>query len=491
MKKVILVLTVAAGIVLSQGLYAEEPVGSTIVTESAEYGGAGDQVAGDQVAGDQVNTVQAGGIQAGGIRIGGQVKTDDRVSAETTPQLNHQEYRLDLTTAARPTDKARFFADAWVRSSGVLSNVTSSADLFNMGSVSPLNLVLREAYFEINGFVFDNIDLKIGRQRIAWGTADRLNPTDNVNPYDLEDIWDFGRHLGSDGVQLSVYAGDIQFTGIVIPVFTPAVLPTGDWATALMPASMQLPPGLTVAATTADVSLPAVSIADSITAGIKVKGSILGYDVSLSYLYARDSLPLVDKVVVTPVSASSVKVSTNLLYPREHIFGADMAGSLLSVGVWAEAAVFLPEKVMRTEDTTALLGSVRESVALDSTPYVKFVVGGDYTFPGNVYLDVQYVHGFFQERGWNNLEDYFVFGLDWKLFDDKLKISPLGVVLEIKDWGDLPNNYAILAAPSITLLPIDNAELIVGVHLIHGTSTTTFGQLNNNNEVFLQAQYSF
>jgi hypothetical protein len=487
MKKVILVLAMAAGIVLLQGLSAEEALGSTVVTESAGYGGAG-----DQVVGDQVSIVPAGGIQAGGIRIGGQVRTDDRVSAETTPQMNYQEYRLDLTTEARPTDKARFYADAWVRSSGVLSGVSSSADLFNMGSVSPLNLVLREAYFEINGFVFDNVDIKIGRQRIAWGTADRLNPTDNVNPYDLEDIWDFGRHLGSDGVQLSVYAGDIQFTGIVIPVFTPAVLPTGDWATALMPASMQLPPGLTVAATTADVSLPSVSLADSITAGIKVKGSILGYDVSLSYLYARDSLPIVDNAVVTPGAApGSVDVSSNLLYPREHIIGADMAGSILSVGVWAEAALFLPEKVILTTDTTGLGGGVQESVALDSSPYVKFVIGGDYTFPGNVYLNVQYVHGFFQERGWDNLEDYFVFGLDWKLFDDKLKISPLGVVLEIKDWGNLPNNYAILAAPSITILPIDNAELIVGVHWIQGTSTTTFGQLTDNNEVFLQAKYSF
>jgi hypothetical protein len=487
MKKVILVLAAAAGMVLAQGLIAQEALGSTVVAQSAGHGGAG-----ERIAGDQVSTVQAEGIRAGGIRIGGQIRTDDRVSAEATPQMNHQEYRLDLTAEARPTDKARFFADAWVRSSGVLSNVSSSGDLFNMGSVSPLNLVLREAYFEINGFVFDNIDIKIGRQRIAWGTADRLNPTDNVNPYDLEDIWDFGRHLGSDGVQLSVYAGEIQFMGILIPVFTPAVLPAGDWATALMPASTSLPPGLTVAATTADITLPRVSLAESITAGIKVKGSILGYDVSLSYLYVRDCLPLVDSVVVSPTATpGSVNVDTNLLYPREHIFGADTAGSIASVGVWAEAAVFLPEKVTLTEDTTLLGGGIQESVALDSSPYVKFVVGADYTFPGNVYLNVQYLHGFFQEQGADNLEDYFVFGLDWKLFDDRITISPLGVVLEIKDWRDLRHNCAILAAPSLTILPIDNAELIVGVHWIQGASTTTFGKLDGNNEVFLQAKYSF
>jgi hypothetical protein len=479
MKKVILVLAAAAGMVLVQGLGAEEPVGATTGTESAGYGSVEDQVS---------------ATPAGGIRIGGQVRTDDRVSAEMTPRMNYQEYRLDLTAEARPTDKARIFADAWVRSSGVSSSVATSNDLFNMGKVSPLSLVLREAYFDINGFIFDNVDIKIGRQRIAWGTADKLNPTDNVNPYDLEDIWDFGRHLGSDGVQLSVYAGEIQFTGIVIPVFTPAVLPAGDWATALMPASMQLPPGLTMGTATANISLPSASLDQSVTAGLKVKANILGYDVSLSYLYARDSLPLVDNVVLawSAGPGSTVNVTTDLLYPREHIFGADFAGSILSVGVWAEAALYLPEKVTLTTDATGVVGgSVQESTALDNSPYVKFVLGGDYTFPGNVYLNVQYAHGFFQERGWDNLEDYFVFGLDWKLFDDKLKVSPLGVVVEIKDWSDLPSNYAILAAPSVTLYPIDNAELIVGLHLIHGTSSTTFGRLNDNNEVFLQARYSF
>ena len=64
---------------------------------------------------------------------------------------------------------------------------------------------LREAYFEIKGFLLDNVDVKIGRQRIAWGTADELNPKDNIIPLDLSDIWDFSNHLGSDAVQLSVY----------------------------------------------------------------------------------------------------------------------------------------------------------------------------------------------------------------------------------------------------------------------------------------------
>ena len=85
-----------------------------------------------------------------------------------------------------------------------------------------------------------------------------------------------------------------------------------------------------------------------------------------------------------------------------------------------------------------------------------------------MYLNGQYLHGFVQERGASNLEDYFVFALDWKLLDDKLTISPLGVVVEIKNWKDIPNNYGILAAPSVSFVPVDNAQLTIGLHLIQG-----------------------
>lgn len=126
---------------------------------------------------------------------------------------------------------------------GLLPSGVSGTDLFSPGSLAPVVLDLREAYFELNGFIFDNIDLKVGRRRIAWGTADKLNVVDNVNPMDLSDPWDFGRRLGSDGAQLNVYAAGLQITALAVAQFTPAVLPAGQWATALLPSAVQAPPG--------------------------------------------------------------------------------------------------------------------------------------------------------------------------------------------------------------------------------------------------------
>lgn len=435
--------------------------------------------------------VMSPGAWTEGIALGGAASTDDRVSTQTDPQLTFQEYRLEISADAKPSDTTKFHGEAWIRSAGLSPSVTSANSLFSVGGVAPVSLDLREAYFELNGFIFDNVDLKIGRQRIAWGTADKLNPTDNVNALDLSDPWDFGRHLGSDGVQLSVYAGGIQVTGLAVAQFTPAVLPTGQWANALMPSAVQVPAGLTLGSVTTNVQLPGLSIADSVTAGLRVKGNLLGYDLSVSYLYGRQSLPVVDNVVITSPGLPVVNAAAQLVYPREHVFGADLAGSILGVGVWAEAAVFLPSKVTLTRDASALGMPVSQSTALDSTPYVKYVVGGDYTFPGNVYLNGQFVHGLFQEAGAGNLEDYFSVSLEWRLFDEKLKLTPLSFLFEVKDWSDIPDNYALLAAPSITIHPMDNAELVIGFHWIRATSSTVFGALSGQNEVFAHARYSF
>jgi hypothetical protein len=441
---------------------------------------------------DQSDSSSNSAVSSGGISLGGAVSTDDRVSTQTDPQLSFQEYRLELTADAKPTEAAKFHTEAWVRSAGLSpSSLSSTSSLFTTGGIAPVSVDLREAYFELSGFIFSNVDLKVGRQRIAWGTADKLNVVDNVNPLDLSDPWDFGRHLGSDGAQLNVYAGGLQISGLAVAQFAPAVLPSGLWATALMPSAVALPAGLTLGSVSSSVTLPGLSIANSLTAGVRVKGNLLGYDLSVSYLYGRQTLPVIDSITLTGV-APVVNAAMDLVYPQEHIFGADLAGSILGIGVWAEVAVFLPSEVTLTTDATEIIGGTPvQTTALASTPYVKYVVGGDYTFPGDVYLNGQFVHGLFQEAGVGNLNDYFAFNLEWHLLDEKVKLTLLSFIFEVRDWSDIPNNYAILAAPSISFHPMDNAELVVGFHWIQATNSTVFSALSGQNEVFAHARYSF
>ena len=122
---------------------------------------------------------------------------------------------------------------------------------------------------------------------------------------------------------------------------------------------------------------------------------------------------------------------------------------------------------------------------------MKYVVGADYTFPGNVYLNGQFVHGLFQESGDGNLHDYLSVGLEWRLFDEKVTLSPLGDHFRGGKLERHPGSYTIMAAPSISIHPMDNAELVIGFHWIQAASSTAFGALSGQNEVFAHARYSF
>ncbi len=424
------------------------------------------------------------------LKWSGYFQTDNRLLLENGNKFSWKEYRLDLKAEVKPLEKVHFYSELWVRSLG-FSNVQSSIDLVDRNKISPWDLVIKEAYVDLLGVVSDNIDIRIGKQRVAWGTGDKLNPTDNLNPNDLEDIWDFGRHLGSDGIKISFYPGDFTIVLVYFPQFTPSILPLGDLAAALSP-SGDLPDGIIVGNLSDKIILPENNIKEGSITGIKVSKSILDFDLSLSYVHTRDSLPLLNKSVLTPTAIpGTVDIYSELIFPELNIVGADLAGALGQIGVWAEVAVTFPEEIMMISDLTSLGMGMFDSIALDNKPYVKYVIGADYTFKNGIYLNFQYLHGFVHERGAENLEDYFMFGMEWELMDKKIKIMPLTGGIEIKDFKDLKNNYAFIYSPSITFKPIDNIEISLGIRLLDGKDSTVFGKVKDLDEVFFGLKFNF
>jgi hypothetical protein len=431
------------------------------------------------------------GLQTGqGIDLNGYLQTDNRAALENNHDFTWQEYRLALNATSDLTDRAKFYSEIWLRSLG-FTHVSSLSDLSGMDKTAAADILLREAYFDLYGFPMKNMDLRIGRQRVQWGTADKLNPTDNINSHDYEDIWDFGRHLGSDGIRLSYYPKYLSASAVFIPSFTPAVLPKGRWIDVLMPQTVTLH-GLTVRSMTDTIIMPEYNFRQGSICGLKLAKTFFHYDLSVSYLYGRDDLPMCKKVSVQPVGQPyEVDVLAELFYPRMQVLGFDMAGTIASSGVWGEAAVFLPEEVIMINDFTALGMGISDSVALEHKPYVKYVLGADHDFPHGIYVNVQCLHGFFYERGSANLEDYMMLRMEWKQFGDRLKLSPVNGGLEIKSFDNFKDNYAYLYAPEIAYDPVDNAEINLGCRWIAGSDSTTFGRAKENGEAYLRIKYSF
>ena len=82
-----------------------------------------------------------------------------------------------------------------------------------------------KAYVSLFGFLFDNLDLKIGKQRISWDTADKLNQTDNLNPKDFSDLNNFAEKIPSWAVKASYDLGDYNLTAVWLLNFEHVLLP--------------------------------------------------------------------------------------------------------------------------------------------------------------------------------------------------------------------------------------------------------------------------
>ena len=413
--------------------------------------------------------------------LNGSIKTDNRVRFDTG-EFTWNDNRVMLKIQGSPSDEYHYFSEV------ELKGLRTSAD-----DELDWEVDVREAYLDLYQFLSDKLDLRIGRQIIAWGTGDQLNPTSNVCPDDLEDIFDFGKKLGTNAFSASLYLGDITFTGIFVPEFEPARLPAGDLADAFSP-TLEPPEGMVFRNMTQHKIPPEKTLDESSQYALKVSTLLWEYDVSLSYFYGRDDLPLAGSITMIPVDEEgAIDLDIDLIYPRIPAIGADFAGAIGSVGIWGEGALFFPEKV---EMSTYIQSSEnvqlqQTTVVLDDEPYFKFVLGSDYTFTNGIYLDFQYLHGFIHERGSDELNDYFAFHVEKGFLNDELIVTPFGGALAITDWDDAGKNYGFVANPELSYYPVDNIELILGAYILAGEGENMFSRMKDQDQIYFKAKVSF
>lgn len=432
------------------------------------------------------------------LNISGELLTDERFLLKEPNNWAWNENRLSLKLDKQISGESKFLSEVWVRNFG-LPGVVKSSDLFNKGIVDPYNLEIREAYIQLNRFLSKKTDLTVGRQQFAWGTADKLNPTNNLNPYDFEDILDFGRKRGSDAINLQYYINnEYSLQGVFVPFFQPANMPVGVFASILNP-SMEMPQGMVLKSFSDTLMMPNYNLGKSLTAGLRFKGFVKGFDFSVSYVWGYDGLPYSSKNILTPVDLTGgTSIHSQLSFIRNHIIGADLVTSIAGIGVWAEAAAFLPDAdIVMTNDLSAFYPDSPVPVTQDSVllkknkPYVKFVVGGDYFFPDGSYLNMQYLHGFIHERGSEELNDYFFLRYEKNFFNDKLKVTPVGGGFIVTDWNNIEKNYAIVYMPEMAYQASPNTEISIACAIFDGKGQNLFAGLKDYDMLMFKMKYSF
>lgn len=350
-------------------------------------------------------------------------------------------------------------ADIDIVWSGYPEQMTSITDLSRVQKADPFHVDARGLYVEANGIFFDDLDLKIGQQVVAWGVGDQFNPTNNLNADDLRDPLLFGKQAPNFMVKADYWLSeDWTISGVLVPIFKPALLPlSGSLAVAQLDRipftdnklgrrviseqdGARILFGYPTVVGSVTPNLPDASF-ENMQVAYRIAGTIAEQDVALSYYNGRTDFPQpranhthqVKGERCDPDDASkcikgTLVTDVTLEYPRMHVYGLNMTGEvnplkwisedINGIGYRLEAALVVPERqtIKLTNDLLDLdptlqqpageydyngfaEGIGREPEVVPSTAFLKWVVGLDYTFGEHVYVNAMWVHGLADEYG--------------------------------------------------------------------------------------------
>jgi uncharacterized protein DUF1302 len=315
------------------------------------------------------------------------------------------------------------------------------------------------------------LDLRAGQQIIAWGRADRLNPTDILTPRDFTLLVpdDDDQRLGVPALRVTYYTGPVSLIGIVLPVFRPHRLPR-----------LQLPSGFTL-----QERQPEDPVAQW---AVKLDYSGGGLDGSVSYYDGYDLFPDLSIDKATPAAVDLV-----YRYHRVQMIGADLATAVGPFGLRGEAAYVL------TRDRSGTDPEIKN-------PYLFVILGADRTFAEHLYANVQYllrvVVGFHsaqelanplerqiatREALINNQLDHVQHGfsarIGYRWLNDTLRAE-----LEAVAWI---TRFNYLVRPKVIYAITDRWTVTAGADVFGGPRESFFGQLRDDTTAYLEVRWSF
>ncbi len=376
------------------------------------------------------------------------------------------------------------------------------------GQTEPFEISLYEAYIRVNHFLIRNLDLTVGKQRIQWGTADKLNIVDNLNPLDFASFLTFDpdyylERRPQTAFNLEFYPGKdsrLQLVWLLGRQYSP--LPAGFED--MLRANLAALPFPEINLATGTASLRNTGF------GARFSTRLFNLDLSLSYYNGNYTLPYIQGVEFSsPLQPGPTRVYFR--YPEKQVFGLDLAGEIKSVGFWAELARVQPQKILGRLDTYLLVGGelfpLNVFFPLLDSHYWQWVVGADYTFSvaDGLYVNFQYLHGLFDEASFSGLAESY-FGLRKGMWFGQVQDYLAGRAELRMLKGDLKaglntmfspssgefNRSSAIFYPSLEYRVQDAVSVQAGAILATGDeSWSKFGSFGRDRVVYLLTRVSF
>lgn len=312
------------------------------------------------------------------------------------------------------------------------------------------NLDISELYSEL---YFTSTDLTIGKQRISWGKADGINPTDYFNPEDLTNPFSDDNKINIPAVRAKHYHQDWVFDLVWSPVFKGNRLPEpGDrW----YPENSQgLPEGFS---TELQAPHPQSSLENS-QLGLRISRWSAFIDASVSYYYGWRKEPTVyDK---TPMMSEN-KILLHGKYHRLQGIGADFAKTFGKYVFRGETVYFLTA----AED-------LKEN-------YLQYVLGVDFNATDDLYINTQVFGEKEEEQG---PQTGITLSTEYSINEfNHLKLNGLYLF----------ENDEVVINPVYSNNLMDGVTLSIGTYLFNGNKAGDIGQFSDSDYTYIEVTRAF
>ncbi len=369
---------------------------------------------------------------------------------ELDAQKNLLGAALWLKAAPKLSKDIGVVLDAWVRNE-------------NLGDHGVTRGKLREAY--VNASV-GPVDFRLGKQIIAWGRADELNPTDNLSARDYRLLTpeNNDQRFGVVALKAAWHIKDYTLSTFWLPRFNSNSFP------------IENTPGVNYS-----YHAPRIN-----QAGIKFEQGGGEIDWSVSYYSGLDLNP---DIRIGKLSASGIDLA--LENKRIRVLGVDAATVLGRYGVRGEAAYTWTEKgndpLVKKSHFYAVVGADRtffDHLNVNLQYYVRRVAS--YQNPAHI-TNPALRSLAMQGAGIANQLDRVQHGMSLRVANKWLNETLEGEVLVVHSFTQ--GDY--LLKPKLIYAVNDQIKASLGVDLYRGNSLTYFGRLRNNSGAYAEVKYSF
>ncbi len=337
-------------------------------------------------------------------------------------------------------------------------------------STNPFMIIPKEIYIGAYDLI-PQLDIRTGLLVVSWGSADMFSPLDNFNP--LPPGMSFTSMTQKNGVlaaDATYYFNDITYLqAIVLPSFVPSYMPEKYEEQIYL--SMFTPQfqaqGIEITSVNITHAFP-----ENPVWGIKLGRSFTSFDAAISYYngYYFNAYPEIIQPIPEP---SGMSLDLGLGYPKKDVFGFEFQGDFPGI----EGATLRGDLAYITPQPWEVQG---EYVLKD--PYLKAVIGADYTTSFDLYLNVGFIWGFAFEEG-NQCSPYISLNARKELEDSKLTPNYLGII-SLHD-GSMVNSVG--ASYDFT----DDFSVTLSYVSVSGDQTSKLGQMGSAEGLYLMGEWSF